>query len=215
MGKAVHSMKILHVAALSLVCLLGATDIRAQDAAAGATSTKLGVIDIRQAISSTAEGKKLVTELQSQFAPRQQELESLTKQVDDLRQRLSAGESTLSEQDKAHLSARETQLEQRLDRKTDEYREDLNTAQEEIVNGIGRKMIELLNRYAQENSFAAVFDSSARNSAVLYTSKTIDLTQDIIRLYDQAHPVKGTHIAPASKPTPIPMATTPPSPKPQ
>jgi len=211
----VYSINTLGVAALSLACLLGATDIRAQNAAAGATSTKLGVIDIRRAISSTAEGKKLVTELQSQFAPRQQELESLTKQVDDLRQRLSAGESTLSEQDKARLSARGTQLEQRLDRKTDEYREDLNTAQEEIANGIGRKMIELLNRYAQENSFAAVFDSSARNSAVVYTSKTIDLTQDMIRLYDQAYPVKGTHIAPASKPTPIPEATTRPTPRPQ
>lgn len=210
-----YSINTLRVAALSLACLLGATDTRAQNAAAGATSTKLGVIDIRRAMSSTAEGKQLVTELQSQFAPRQQELESLTKQVDDLRQRLNAGQSTLSEQEKTRLSARGTQLEQRLDRKTDEYREDFNTAQEEIVNGIGRKMIELLNRYAQKNSFVAVFDSSARNSAVLYASKTIDLTQDMIRLYDQAYPVKGTNTAPASRPAPIPKATTPPSPKPQ
>lgn len=210
-----YSINILRVTALSLASLLGTADVRAQNAAAGATSTKLGVIDIRRAISSTAEGKQLVTELQSQFAPRQQELESLTKQVDDLRQRLNAGQSTLSEQEKARLSAQGTQLEQRLDRKTDEYREDFSTAQEEIVNGIGRKMMELLSRYAQENNYVAVFDSSAQNSPVLYTSKTIDLTQDIIRLYDQAYPVKGARTVPAIKPAPIPKPTTPPSPKPQ
>ena len=210
-----YSLDILRVAALSLACLLGTTDVHAQNAAAEATSTKFGVIDIRQAISSTAEGKQVVTELQSQFAPRQQELESLTKQVNDLQQRLNAGQSTLSEEDKARLSAQGTRLEQRLDRKTNEYREDFNTAQGEIVNRIGRKMMELLDRYAQENSYVAVFDSFAQNSPVLYTSKTIDLTQDMIHLYDEAYPVKGARTAPAIKPAPIPKPTTPPSPKPR
>jgi outer membrane protein len=211
----VYSINIVRVAALSLACLLGTTAVRAQNAAEGASSIKFGVIDIRQAISSTAEGKQVVTELQSQFAPRQQELESLTKQVGDLQQRLNAGQSTLSEEDKARLSAQGTRLEQRLDRKTNEYREDFNAAQGEIVNGIGRKIMEVLDRYAQENSYVAVFDSSAQNSPVLYASKTIDLTQDIIRLYDQAYPVKGASTAPAIKPAPIPKPTTPPSPKPR
>ncbi|MFI5095609.1 MAG: OmpH family outer membrane protein [Candidatus Acidiferrales bacterium] len=209
------SLNVLRVAALSLASLLGTTGVRAQNAAAGATSTKFGVINIRQAISSTAEGKQLVTQLQSQFAARQQELESLTKQVDDLQKRLNAGQSTLSEEDKARLSAQGTHLERRLDRKTNEYREDFNTAQEEIVNGIGRKMMELLDRHAQENSYVAVFDSSAQNSPVLYTSKTIDITHDIIRLYDRAYPVKGASTAPPIKPAPIPKLTTPPSPKPR
>lgn len=210
-----YSLDILPVVALSLACLLGTTDVRAQNATVGATSTKYGVINIRQAISSTAEGKQLVTHLQLQFAPRQRELESLTKQVNDVQQRLKAGQSTLSEEDKTRLSAQGTHLEQRLDRKTDEYREDFNTAQEEIVNSIGRKMIELLNRYARENSYVAVFDSSAPNSMVLYASKTIDLTQDIIRLYDQAYPVKGASTAPAIKPAPVPKPTAPPLLKPR
>jgi hypothetical protein len=73
----------------------------------------------------------------------------------------------------------------------------------------------VLNRYAEENNYATVLDSSAQNSPVLYASKNIDLTQDIIRLYDQAYPAKAA--APASKPAPSapkPPAT-PPATKPQ
>jgi hypothetical protein len=70
----------------------------------------------------------------------------------------------------------------------------------------------VLNRYAEENNYATVLDSSAQNSPVLYASKNIDLTQDIIRLYDQAYPAKAA--APASKPAPV-APKPPPATKPQ
>jgi len=92
------------------------------------------------------------------------------------------------------------------------------------VDRIGRKMIDVLDRYSRENGFVVVFDSSAQNSPVLYKSTQIDITQDIIRLYDQAYPIKGgtasvkpaatrpAATAPASKPA---AGTTPPPAKPQ
>ena len=58
--------------------------------AAGPTGTKIGVINVRQAIVATSEGKQASAELQSQFAARQSELENMNKQIADLRQRLSA-----------------------------------------------------------------------------------------------------------------------------
>lgn len=210
-----YSVNIFRVAVLSLVCVLANVAVRAQSAAAvGGPSTKIGIINMLQAISSTAEGKQAGAELQSQFAPRQQELESLNKQINDLQQRLNGG-PTLSEEERARLNAQGTRLAQRLDRKRNEYQEDLNTAQGEIVNILGRKMMEVLDRYAQENSYVAVFDSSAQNTPILYASKNIDLTQDIIRLYDQSYPVKGASAAPLNKPAPAGKSAPPPSPKPQ
>ena len=65
----------------------------------------------------------------------------------------------------------------------------------------------MLDRYSRENGYTAVFDSSAQ---ILYKTSNIDLTQDIVRLYDQAHPAKAA--TPATKP---PKPTTmPPSAKP-
>jgi outer membrane protein len=204
----------LRVAAFSLACLLGATAHRGQNASAGATSTKFGVINVLQVIGLTAEGKLAVAELQLQFVSRQQEVDSLNKRLTDLQQRLKAGGSTLGEEEKSRLNAQATRLAKRLDNKQTEYQEDLKTAQEEVVNSIGRKMISVLERYAQENSYAAVFDSGAQNSPVLYASDNIDLTKDIIRLYDQTYPVKGTGTTPTTRLAPAPKPETPPSPKP-
>jgi hypothetical protein len=60
----------------------------------------------------------------------------------------------------------------------------------------------------------AVFDSSAQNSPILFASTNIDITQEIIKLYDQAYPVKGGATVPAAKPAPTKPAT-PPATKPQ
>jgi outer membrane protein len=113
------------------------------------------------------------------------------------------------------LTAQANRLEHRLDRKKNEYQEDLNAAQAEVVNSLGRKMMDVLDRYAQDNGYVAILDSSAQNSPILYASKNIDITQDLIRLYDQAHPAKATSAAPASKPVAAPKTATPPSAKPQ
>jgi outer membrane protein len=85
----------------------------------------------------------------------------------------------------------------------------LNAAQGEIVDTIGRKMLDVLDRYARENGYVAVLDTSAQGSPVIYGSSQADITQDVVRLYDQAYPVKGGAPAASSAPTPKPAAPAP------
>src|SRR5256885_14512832 len=111
------------IAAFACACLLGAAGVRAQasPAAGSASAVKVGVINVRQAIASTSEGKQAGAELQSQFAPRQNELEGLNKQISDLRQRIEAGQGKLN-QDEATRLQREGEIKERqLQRKQDEY----------------------------------------------------------------------------------------------
>lgn len=199
----VNSRYMIRVAVLGIACLLGNSAVRAQTAAGSASGNKIGIINVRQAIVTTGEGKQASAELQSQFAARQNELESLNKQINDLRQRLTAGAATLSDEEKGRLTQQGQRLTQQLDRKQNELQEDVNTAQSDVVDRIGRKMMDVLDRYARENGIVAVFDSSAQNSPILFASTNIDITQDIIKLYDQAYPVK------AAAATPKPAATAP------
>jgi outer membrane protein len=203
---------LLRTATLAAACLLGTAAVRAQAAAAPAAgATKIGVINIRQAIAGTAEGKQAGAELQSQFAPRQNELEGMNKQISDVRQRLDAGTGKISQEEQARLTRQGELLTRQLQRKQDEYQEDVNAAQSEVFDRIGRKMVDVLDRYARENNFTAIFDSSAQNTPILFASTNIDITQDIVRLYDGAYPVKAG-AAPAAKPaatTPKPSATAP------
>jgi outer membrane protein len=210
---------LLRAAALAVVLLGGSAALYAQGTAPGsAAAGKLGVISVRQAIASTAEGKQAGAELQSQFASRQTELENLNKQINELRQRLDAGRDKLSQDETARLTRQGETLARQLERKQNEYQEDVNAAQADVFDRIGRKLVDVLDRYARENGYVAILDSSAQNTPILFASTNIDVTQDIVHLYDSAYPVKGGPGAggAAAKPAakPAAAATPPPAAKP-
>jgi outer membrane protein len=200
--------KMFRMTALMAVALMGSIATSAQAAPAGTATTanKVGVLSVRQAIVSTAEGKQASAELQSQFSARQAELENMNKQINDLRQRLQAGQNTLSQDEQGRLTRQGETLAKQLQRKQEEYQEDVNAAQQDVIDRIGRKMMDVLDRYARENGYATVFDTSAQTSPIIYASNQIDVTQEIIKLYDQAYPVKA---AATTKPAATkPAATT-------
>ena len=199
----------VRTAVVAAACLMGVGTAWGQAAAAAGgaeTSGKLvGIINLRGAIGSTAEGKQASAELQSQFAPRSSEIDGLTKQINDLQQKLQAGQGKLSQEEEARLTADGQRLTQRLDRRRSDFQEDASAAQQEVLERIGRKMVDVLDKYAREKGYSVVLDTSGQNSPILYASNQIDVTQEIIKLYDQAYPVKsGT--APAAKPAAKPPA---------
>jgi outer membrane protein len=184
---------MFRMTALAAAALIGAVGSNAQAAPAGAApaAAKVGVLNVQAAIASTAEGKQASAELQSQFASRQTELETLNKQIDDLRKRLQAGQNTLSQEEQARLTRQGEGLAKQAQRKQEEYNEDVQAALGDVRERIGRKMLDVLDRYARENGYSAIFDTSSQAQVIIYASNQADVTQDIIRLFDQAYPVKA------------------------
>jgi len=205
-------MKI-RLAVPALASLLIMPAVWAQSSSAGAAAamsqTKIGVINVQVAITSTAEGKQAAAELQSQFAPRQTELDNMRKQIEELQTRLRTGQTTLSDEEKARLAREGDQMTRSYQRKQQESQDDFNDAQQELVNRIGRKMVEVLDKYSKENNYALVLDTSSQQTPVIYAANQIDVTQEIIRLYDQNYPVK------TGAATPKPAAPKPATPTPK
>ena len=194
--------KVLAVPAL---ILLAAASMRAQSAAppAGGTIPKLAIVDIRAAMLSTAEGKQMAAEIQSQFSAKQADLDNMRKNLEDLQTRLRTGERTLSDEERVRLERQGQRLQQQLQPKQEVYHQDFNDAQQDAIEKLGRKMGEVISRYARENGYLIVMDAQVCN---IYCSNQLDVTQDIIRLYDQAYPVKAGAAAPG---TPKPGAARP------
>lgn len=198
-------MKIRATIAI-LAAMMFTPALRAQTAAT--TPAKVGVINMQAAITGTAEGKQAAAELQSQFAPRQAELQQMQKQIEDDQNRLRTGQTTLSDEEQARLTRDYNTLTRKLQRKSQEDQDDLNDAQQDIINRIGRKMVDILDKYAKDGGYAVVLDSSSQQTPIIYEANQIDVTQDIIRLYDQAYPVKtgATSTAPSKQ---APRPSTP------
>jgi outer membrane protein len=189
---------------------------QAAGGAAPQGSTKIGVINVQAAIASTAEGKQAGAELQSQFAPRTTELQNLQKQIQDLQARLQAGQTTLSDEEKARLQRQGDLLSRSFQRKQQEFQDDTTEAQQDVVNRIGRKLVDVLDKYSKDNGYGVILDTSSQQTSVIYAANQIDVTQDIIRLYDQSYPVKAgagaspsTSTRPSTIPKPAPAAPKP------
>lgn len=203
--------------ALALLAL-SATGAWAQTGGGAAPSNqmKIAILNVRQAIVTTAEGKQASAQLQSQFSAQQNDLQNIQKQITDLQNRISNSHGTLSDDEQARLQRQGELLTRQFQRKQDDLNEAVNAAQSDVIDTIGRKMLDVLDRYSRENGYTAVFDTSAQGSPVVYGSSQIDITNEIIRLYDQAYPIKAggnaapTSSAPAAAPkAPAPAATQP------
>jgi outer membrane protein len=201
------------LAVLAVIFLAPITGVQAQGTGSTAESApaapaKIAILSVRNAIIATAEGKLAQAQLQSQFAPKQNDLQNMQKQIEDVQRRLSEGARTLSDDEKGKLQRQGELLTRRLQRGNDDLNEELQAAQGEIVDAIGRKLLDVLDRYARENGFTVVLDTSAQGTSVVYGSSQADITQEIVRLYDQAYPLKGGAPA-ASAPAPKPVTPAP------
>ncbi|HEV2298463.1 MAG TPA: OmpH family outer membrane protein [Candidatus Acidoferrales bacterium] len=191
-----------------LATLLAAPALWAQTGATAAAPapSKVAVISLQAAILGTAEGKLASQELRAQFAPRQTDLQNLQKQIEDIQRRAQAGTTTLSDEEKARLSQEYAALSRRYQREQQDLTDDGNDAQQSAVNKIGQKMMTVLDKFAKTNGYGVVIDESAQNTPVVYAANQADITQQIIKLYDDAYPVKAATPAPAKPAAPKPSS---------
>jgi outer membrane protein len=162
------------------------------------TATKVGVLNMEVAITSTEEGKQAANELNAKFAPRQTELQNLQKQIQDIQTRLQTTSNTLSDEERYRLQREGETLQKTMQRKQQEDQQDLQDAQQDLINQLGRKLMTVLDKYSSDNGFAVILDESSQQTPIIYAAKTIDVTQDIIKLYDQNYPVKSAAAKPAA-----------------
>jgi Skp family chaperone for outer membrane proteins len=175
-----------------------------------APPTKFKVMDMRAAIVNTAEAKAAGAQLQSQFAPQQAAIDNISKQMDDIQKRGTAGANTLSDEEKGKLQRQYGLLQNQLKRSTEQLDEQSQAAQADIVDSIGRKMMDVVDTFAKENGLDCVLNSSSDSIGVLYKGANLDVTQEIVKLYDQKYPAK----APAAAATKPATPTNPPAKKP-
>ena len=184
-------MKLRYSLMTALAVLLANPVVWAQaNSSADAPPAKVAVINLQEAITGTSEGKQQAAQIRAQFAPRQAELQTLSKQIQDIQQRLQTGANTLSAEEQARLQRQGTELQRRGQREEQDFQQDTQDASQDAINRIGQKMMPILNKYAKQNGYGVVIDTSAQNTPVIYNSEQIDITQQIVKLYDDAYPVK-------------------------
>jgi outer membrane protein len=200
-------MKSSFVAAAACVCLtMGA---RAQQAPA-----KVGVISVQGAIVGTHDGQKASQELETKFNPKKKEFDSRQSELAQLQDQYNKGGSVMNDEKRNQLARDIDEKKRRLERDMQDANEQLQSEQQKVLQGLGQRMMAVIEKYAKDNGYTMILDVSNPNTPVLYASSGIDITQDIVQLYDKTSSNGGPTTTPtATTPAPAPgtprMAVTP------
>ncbi len=190
---------------------LAAVALSSMAAAQTAGPNKVGVIQVQSALVATRDGQKAAKELEDRMAPRKKELDAKQAEIRDLQERLQKGGNTLSDSAKEDLTRNIDQKTKSFNRQVEDAQAELEHEQQKVLQQLGQKMMQVIDKYAQEKGFSVILDVSSQNTPVLYASNTVDITKDIIDLYDKANPLAGSAApaAPAAAAAPRPAAPKP------
>lgn len=148
------------------------------------TAQKVAIIDIQAAIARSKDGQAAIRDLQDKFAPKRVELENQQREISDLQNQLRNQEKTLSDEARTRLLRTLDDKTRRLNRDNEDATVEFQQAQQDVINGIGRKILGVISEHAQKNGMDLVLDVSSPQTPILYANATIDITQAIIELYD-------------------------------
>ncbi len=153
-------------------------------APAGAPATKVGIINIQQAILLTNEGKRDIEALDKKFEPQRNTLQGLQKEVQTMQDQLKTQGDKLNEDARAKLVRDIETKNKSLQRQLEDAQGEYQSAQGELVNRIGGKLMEVLDKYAKANGYTVILDVSNPQSNVLWAPASVDVTQEIASAYN-------------------------------
>jgi outer membrane protein len=168
-------------------------------ATAGPVPTKIGVVNIQQAIGECNEGKKEIDVLQKKFDPKQAELKGLSDDVENLKKQYQAQADKLSDEEKGSRAKAIDTKQKSFQRNLEDAQAEFQQAQQDVINRIGAKMLVVLEKYAAANNYAVVLDvSNPQTSPVLWATQGTVITKELVDAYDKENPTGAA--APAPKP---------------
>jgi outer membrane protein len=191
--------RFIPVAVLSLVFGVAATAQTTPSAAPAPTVAKVGIVNLQAAIINTNEGQRDFEALQKKFDPKRVELENLKKEVDDLQKKFNTQADKLSDEARADLLKQIDSKKKILQRSYEDSNADFQAQQDEIANRIVQKLVEVLDKYAKDNSFTVILDVSGQSSPVLWAASSVNITQPLVEAYNAQSGVAAP-VKPAVKP---------------
>lgn len=168
---ALHN-RIKRTAVIATLALsLGAT------AAAGAAELKIGVVNAAAVMEKAPQAEAARSKLEKEFAPRNDELVAQQKQLKQMEDRLSRDGAVMSDDQRRSLERDILSTRRDVKRAQDEFRDDLNIRRNEELSKLQRQISDAIESLAKEQNFDVILT----NANVIYSSKRVDITEDVVQ----------------------------------
>ena len=174
---------------------------------AWAQAQKIATIHIQNAMVGTREGQKAAAALQSKVEPRRKQIEAKQAEIAAKQADVNKSRNTMAEAKLASLQRDIDALTKSLQRDSQDAQEEIQQDQDKVLNELGQKMMVVIDKYARDNNYSIVIDISTQQSPVLWASNNVDITKEIVDLYDKNTPgAAGAEGAAGAAPAVMPKA---------
>ena len=163
-------------AALALLVAFFSADLHAQ-------GLKVAIVNAQKAVAETQEIKKAQADLTAKYRPRQQDIEKLQSDLQQIQSQLQGPNLTpVKEQ---QLNADGTMKQKQLQRLSEDLRQDFDQDRNEILSRAGGRMQEVIKKLAEQKGLDVVVDAGN----TLYFKPALDITAEATVAYDKAYPL--------------------------
>jgi outer membrane protein len=174
-------------------------------APASTGGTRVGTINVEAAVFGSNEGRRDADALTKKLEPKQNELKAQNEELEALQKQLQTQDGKLNDDARATLVKQIETKKKSLDRSVQDFQEDGQNQGKEIFSRILQKMAPTIVKYAQNNGYQLIVDTSNNwpQSQVLWSGEGVDITKAIVDAYNVSSGV------PAPAPTSTPAAKKP------
>lgn len=164
---------------------------------------KIGVVNVPRLLEEAPQAKAAMQALQDEFAPRQREIVSQTKDLKAKEEKLQRDGAVMAENERRNFEKDLRDGQREVQRKQNEYVEDLNLRRNEELGKLQRSLLQEVQTYAKSSNYDLVV-----GDGVLFRNDSIDITAQILAAL-QAHFKTSGSAAPKPAATPAKPATPP------
>ena len=205
-----RSLAIIVMLASGMV-LGAAAQTPATSAATPSTAqpSKIAVIAFQIAVAQTNEGQRDFADLEKKFQPRQDQLKSLSDQVDTLTKQLQAQGATLTDAQRSEKAGAIDTKKKQLQRDAEDAKTDFQQQMNDIYQGLASKVYDSMQAYAESQGYTLILDISEQQSPVLFATQSTNITKAVIDAYNVKSGVPAPPPQAAGTEAPTPSAPKP------
>ncbi len=155
-----------------------------------AVEAKIAVVDMQRALNECDAGKRAKDQVKAKFERSQNQLKKQREDLDRLKEDYERKATVLKDEERRNL---EKDLESRgleFKRKYEDFQRDLKETDAELTKSIVEELYELVRDYGEKHGYTLVLEASS--GALLYNDKTVDVTDEIVKLHNASPHKEGS-----------------------
>lgn len=151
-------------------------------------TTKIGVVNANEVLEKSAEGKRVIAQLEDKNKKNQNDIAKLDNEIQNLQTKLNTQRLTLTQEAMMNLNSDIERKQTQRKRFAEDSIREMNELSARLFQKVQNELIPIIQQIGKDMNFDVIFDLS--QSGTLYFNPTINLTEEVIKRYDASKAAK-------------------------